>query len=138
VLLAMLARYRIDAGRPACEVAVAAERAAANPRALEVLGPDSLWLFNCAIALVECERFEPLDALLERALELARQRSLPAAFAFVSANRARVAYKRGQPRDAEAESRAAIDSGALFSWWRHAASSLLILALANQGKLDEA
>jgi DNA-binding CsgD family transcriptional regulator len=134
----MLARYRIDAGRPACEVAVAVERAAANPRALEVLGPDSLWLLSCAIALAECERFEQLDALLERALELARQRSLSAAFAFVSTQRARLAYKRGEPRDAEAEARAALDSGALFSFYRHAAGSALIAALANQGKLDEA
>jgi DNA-binding CsgD family transcriptional regulator len=138
VLLAMLARYRLDAGRPAREVAVAVERAAANPQALEVLGPDSLWLLNCAIALAECERFEQLDALLERALELARQRSLSAAFAFVSANRARVAYKRGKLRDAEAEARAALDSGGLFKWYRQAASSLLIAALASQGKLDDA
>ena len=138
VLLAMLARYRIDTGRPAREVAVAAERAAANPRALEALGPDSLWLLNCAIALAECERFEPLDALLERGLELARQRNLPAAFAFVSGHRARVAYKRGQLRDAEAEARAALDSGAMYNRYRYAVSSALILALANQGKLDEA
>jgi DNA-binding CsgD family transcriptional regulator len=138
VLLAMLARYRIDAGRPAREVAIVVERAAANPRALEVLGPDSLWLLNCAIALAECERFEPLDALLERALELARQRNLAAAFAFVSSHRARIAYKRGEPREAEAEARAALDSGGLFSWYRQAAGSVLIAALANQGKVDEA
>jgi DNA-binding CsgD family transcriptional regulator len=138
LLLAMLARYRMDAGRPAREVAVAVERAATNPRALEVLGPDSLWLLNCAIALAECERFEPLDVLLERALELARRRSLSAAFAFVSTQRARLAYKRGEPRDAEAEARAALDSGALFSFYRHAAGSALIAALANQGKLDQA
>jgi DNA-binding CsgD family transcriptional regulator len=132
VLLAMLARYRLDAGRPARSTATA------TSRALEVLGPDSLWLLNCAIALTECERFEQLDALLERALDLARQRSLPAAFAFVSTQRARLAYKRGEPRNAEAEARAALDSGALFSFYRHAAGSALITALATQGKLDEA
>jgi DNA-binding CsgD family transcriptional regulator len=56
----------------------------------------------------------------------------------VSTQRARVAYKRGEPRDAEAEARAALDSGALFSFYRHAAGSALIAALATQGRLDEA
>jgi DNA-binding CsgD family transcriptional regulator len=138
VLLAMLARYRIDAGRPAREVAVPAERAVANPEALDVLGPDSLWLLNCAIALAECERFEPLDALLERALDLARDRGSAAGFALVSGHRARLAHRRGALRDAEREARAALDSGALYRHYGLAVPSALISTLTEQGKLDEA
>jgi DNA-binding CsgD family transcriptional regulator len=138
VLLAMLARYRMDAGRPWQDVAIAAERAAANPRTLEVEGAGSLWLLNCAVALVQCERFEPLELLLARALDLARERGLAAAFALVSTHRSRLARKRGALRDAEAEAHASLATGALYSWYRSAAASQLITTLTEQGKLDEA
>jgi DNA-binding CsgD family transcriptional regulator len=138
VLLARLAQYLMDVGRPASEVWAAAERAIGDPRTLEVEGPDSFWLFGCAIALAQCERFEPLDALLDRALDLARDRNSAAAFALVSGHRSRVAGRRGALRDAESEARAALDSGALYRHYAPAVTSELISALTDQGRLDEA
>ena len=138
VLLARLAQYLMDIGRPAGEVAAAAERAIADPQTLHVEGPDSFWLLGCALALAQCERFEPLDVLLDRALDLARERNSAAAFALVSGHRSRVARRRGALRDAEAEARAALDSGALYRHYALAVTSALIDTLADQGKLDEA
>jgi ATP/maltotriose-dependent transcriptional regulator MalT len=133
-----LAQYLMDVGRPAREVAAAAERAIADVRTLEVQGPDSFWLFSCALALAQCERFEPLDGLLDRALDLARERNSAAAFALVSGHRARAAHRRGALRDAEAEARAALDSGALYRHYALAVTSGLMSALTDQGKVDEA
>jgi DNA-binding CsgD family transcriptional regulator len=140
VLLARLAQYLMDVGRPAAEVAAVAERAIADPRTLEVEGPDSFWLLSCALALAlaQCERFAPLDALLDRALDLARERNSAAAFALVSGHRARLAHRRGAPRDAEREARAALDSGALYRHYALAVTSELISALTDQGRLDDA
>lgn len=138
VLLAMLARYRMDCGRPASEVAEAAERALRDPRTLELQGTESLWLGNCAVALEKAERFEALESVLARALELARERGFASGFAGASVYRARLALRRGRPRNAEADARAALDSAALPGDTRVATSALLIEALLEQGSLDAA
>jgi DNA-binding CsgD family transcriptional regulator len=138
VLLAMLARYLMDCGRPASDVAEAAERALGDPRTLELQGTDSLWLGTCVVALRKAERFESLESLLGRALDMAHERGFASGFASASAFRALLALDRGTPRDAEADARAALESGTLSSEARVVTSASLIEALLEQGKLDAA
>lgn len=78
-VLAMWARYLMDAGASAMEVGEAAAAAVRHPGAVEVKGPDSLWALNCAVALLAAERFDILESFLNRALSVASERgSAPA------------------------------------------------------------
>jgi DNA-binding CsgD family transcriptional regulator len=138
VLLAMMVRALMDSGHPAHEVLAGAQRAIANHAALEVEGPGSIYLDNCATALRQAERFDLLDPFLDRGLGLARQRGSMLGFDIVSVWRSLSARWQGTLAAAEAEARGALDAGALDSPYRIAAVSVLVDALVDQGKLEEA
>ncbi len=137
-VLAMRARYLMDTGASAAEVGEAAEAAVRHPAAVEVKGPDSMWALNCAVALLGAERFEVLETFLTRALSVVRARGSAPGFALISTHLGRLANRRGNPRSAEAETRAALDSGGLSGFYRFATSSVLMHALIQQGEIDEA
>ncbi|MCA1678692.1 MAG: LuxR C-terminal-related transcriptional regulator, partial [Actinobacteria bacterium] len=69
---------------------------------------------------------------------LARERGSASGFALISTHRARLAHRRGALREAEGEARAALNSGALEGWYRLGASGMLIVSLADQGRVEEA
>jgi DNA-binding CsgD family transcriptional regulator len=135
-LLAMCARAMTDAGKSAGEVVAVAERAIANPRALEAEGPGSLFLEVCA-ALRQGERFDLLDPFLDRALALARQRGSTLGFVVASVWRSLSARLQGMLREAEAEGRAALDAVAPHGIYRLGAITMVVEALIEQGRMDE-
>jgi DNA-binding CsgD family transcriptional regulator len=138
VILAGLARFEMDSGAPAERVASFAERAIACRDTLSRQGANSPWLLNCAIALSQTERLDVAETLLEAAVHQARQVGSATGFAIASANLAGVALRRGDLRRAEADARAALDSGGARSWYRVGATTRLIEALVKQGRLDQA
>jgi DNA-binding NarL/FixJ family response regulator len=138
VILAGLARFEMDSGAPADRVASFAERAIACPETLQHQGAGSSWLLNCAIALIQTERLDVAQNLLEAAVEHARELGSATGFAIASANLAGVALRRGDLRPAEADARAALDSGGARGWYRAGATTRLIEALVRQGRLEEA
>lgn len=137
-VLAMRARYLMDAGASAAEVGEAAAAAVRHPAAVEVKGPDSLWALNCAVALLGAERFDVLESFLTRALSVVSERGSAPGFALISTHLGRLANRLGNPRKAEAETRAAFESGGLSGFYRFATSSVLIRSLIEQGKIEEA
>jgi DNA-binding CsgD family transcriptional regulator len=138
VLLAQRARYLMSSGHPAAEAAAAAERAAAHPPTLEREGPDSQWLLNTAITLIQTDRLDAAERLLEQALERSRQQGSAPGFVLACVHRSRVARRRGDLGEAEAEARAAIAGGAAKGWYTYGATFTLIEALIEQGRLDDA
>jgi DNA-binding CsgD family transcriptional regulator len=137
-VLAMRARYLMDTGASAAAVGEAAEAAVRHPAAVEVKGPDSLWALNCAVALLGAERFDVLESFLTRALSVVRTRGSAPGFALISTHLGRLANRLGDPRHAEAETRAALESGGLSGFYRFATSSVLMRSLIEQGRIEEA
>ena len=125
-------------GRQRLQVGEAAEAAVRHPAAVEVKGPDSLWALNSAVALLGAERFDVLETFLTRALSVVRARGSAPGFALISTHLGRLANRLGDPRSAEAETRAALESGALSGFYRFATSSVLMRSLIEQGRIDEA
>lgn len=138
VLLAGLARYEMDRGAPADVVAALAERASGCPGTLVGAGPNWTWLLNCAIALIQTERLDFAQRLLEDAVARARELGSATGFGIASANLAGVALRRGDLRRAEADARAALASGGARAWYRTGATTRLIESLVRQGRVDEA
>lgn len=137
-VLAMRARYLMDSGASAIEVGEAAEAAVRHPAVVEAKGPDSLWALNCAVALLGAERFDVLEAFLTRALSVVRARGSAPGFALISTHLGRLANRLGDPRRAEAETRAALESSGLSGFYRYGTSSVLMLSLIEQGRIEEA
>lgn len=136
-LLAICARAMTDTGRRADQVLAVAERAIANPRALEAEAPGSLFL-EVAVALRQAERFDLLDPLLDRALALARRRGSTFGFVVVSVWRSLSARLKGMLREAEAEGRAAFEAVAPQGAYRLGALTMVVEALVDQGRTVEA
>jgi DNA-binding NarL/FixJ family response regulator len=137
-VLAMRARYLMDTGASAAEVGEAAEAAVHHPAAVEAKGPDSMWALNCAVALLGAECFDVLESFLTRALSVVRARGSAPGFALICTHLGRLANRLGDPRRAEAETRAALDSGGLSGFYRFATSSVLMRSLIEQGRIEEA
>ena len=137
-LLALLARYKLSTGATASEAVGVVKRAIANPRTLIDEGPDSLWLLNSVVILVQAECLDDAEQLLARAVEQARTLGSATGYALASIHRARIALRRGALRDAEAEARTALDALLEHSWYATSATGMLMDALIQQGRLDEA
>jgi DNA-binding CsgD family transcriptional regulator len=137
-LIALLARYKLSTGASATEVAAVARRAIANPQTLLDEGADSLWLLNSVVILVQADCLQDAEQLLTAALDQARAQGSANGFALACTHRARIALRRGALVDAEGEARAAIDALAERNWYATSATAMLMDALAQQGRLDEA
>jgi DNA-binding CsgD family transcriptional regulator len=138
IVLSIAARIELDRGAPASVVADLARRAAASRPARGEQGPSSPLVLHTAIALRHCELLDESDAVLEDALAVSRERGTATGFAIASANRAGNARRRGDLRRAEADARAALASGGTRGWYRLGATTHLIEALIDLGRLDEA
>ena len=137
-LLALLARYKLSTGATASEAVGVVKRAIANPQTLIDEGPDSLWLLNSVVILVQAECLDDAEQLLARAVEQARTLGSATGYALASIHRSRIALRRGALRDAEAEARTALDALLEHSWYATSATGMLMDALIQQGRLDEA
>jgi DNA-binding CsgD family transcriptional regulator len=137
-VLAVIARVEMDRGAPADLVADIAGRAANRPGTLRELSANSTWLLHTTIALRTCERLDEAERLLDESLAFAREQGLATGFAIASANLSGVRRRRGDLRGAETHARSAIESGGARGWYSVGATTNLVEALTDQGRLEEA
>jgi DNA-binding CsgD family transcriptional regulator len=137
-VLAVIARVEMDRGAPAEVVADIAARAARRPGTMQELNANSSWLLHTTIALRTCERLDEAERLLDEALAFAREQGLATGFAIASANLSGIRRRRGDLRGAETHARAAMESGGARGWYRVGATTNLVEALTDQGRLEEA
>ena len=137
LLLAYLARIRMDLGRPASEVGLLAERAA-SPAVVAQIAPDSIALLHTGVVLRHAERFEPAIRLLDAAIVEAQARGSLRGFVMASMFRSAVVHRTGDVRNAEADARSALDAATSRTWFHLPAVAVLVDALIEQARLDEA
>ena len=133
-LLSHLARARLEDGAHAGEVAALAERAT-DLAAIS----DPGWFVTVIVALTATDRYDPAERLALSAVERARERGALSHYHMAMAWRARIALLRGELEEAEALARAALEAGeVLREWWRLIPAAVLIEALVDQGRTDDA
>lgn len=110
VLLALLAFLQSMGGEPIADAAATAERALAGGRLVEDQLPDGPALYMALDVLVDAERFELFDAVLERAFADARDRGSLLGFASASTFRAQGHWFRGSVSEAAADASSGLDA----------------------------
>src|SRR4051794_11682084 len=103
-------------GAPLAEAADMAEEALGGGRLLIEQTADAPAFYTAVHILIDAERFELVDAVLEQALDDARTRGSVLGFAIASTQRSSAAYLRGAIRDAEAEVVAALEAARQAGW----------------------
>jgi DNA-binding CsgD family transcriptional regulator/tetratricopeptide (TPR) repeat protein len=137
-LLAGSARYQLDVGEPASEIATTIDRALRCPGALETHGPHSAFLLNLGVVLHHLERFDELERLMSQAVELARARGSRSGFAVASTHLAKALLMQGELRRAEAAARDASSVQGDRGWYLLAATAITIHVLVERGQAAEA
>jgi DNA-binding CsgD family transcriptional regulator len=137
VLLAHLARLRMDLGRPARDVGPLAERAA-SPEVITQIAPDSIWLLHTALVLVQTERFDAALRLLDAMVTEAQAHGSLRGFVMASLFRSAVLRRAGKIAAAEADARAALEAAQPGAWSYFLPVAHLVDALIEQARLDEA
>ncbi len=133
-LLAHLARARLEGGGHAGEVAALADRATD----LEAVN-DPGWFVTLIVALTATDRYDPAERLAQRAVERARDRGALSDYHMAMAWRARIALLRGDLEEAEGLARAALEAGEVVrEWWRLIPAAVLIEALVDQARVEDA
>ena len=133
-LLAHLTRARLEAGATAPEVAALAERATD----IEALN-DPAWFVTVIVALTAVDRHQAAERLALRAVERARERGALSDYHMAMTWRARIAWLGGDLEEAEGLARAALEAGeVLRERWRLIPAAVLIEALVDQGRVEEA
>jgi DNA-binding CsgD family transcriptional regulator len=137
-LLAGSARYLLDVGAPAVEIASVIDRALACPQALDTHGPHSSYLLNLAVVLSHLERFDDSERLMRRAIELARARGSSSGFAVACTHLAKALLMRGALRAAEMAARDASSVHGGRKWYLLAATAITMHVLVERGQVPEA
>ena len=138
MLLSFCARTALLEGGSASDVAELAGRAAAHLDLTEP-GAHSIWLASTIFWLPTDRGLQlGFERRLDNAIALAARRGLANAFAWASNMRAVVRNVAGDLLGAEADARAALDSGGLAGPFPHVPVTPLVESLAEQGKTAEA
>lgn len=140
LVLCALAYEEMVGGGAASEVVRLAEQALANDQLLRTEGPACMPLYRAAVALLVCDELERSAATVTLAMAEARRLGSPTAFVWASAWRTAAYVWLGRLLEAEADARAALESGDqyLSGYGQPLARLWLALALTEQGRLDEA
>jgi len=140
LVLCALAYEEIIGGGAATEVVRLADQALANDELLHAEGPACAPMYRAMVALIVCDELERAAEKLTIALAEARRLASPTALVWASAWRSRVNNRLGRLLDAEADARAALESGDQYhtGYGLTLARIWLALALTEQGRLDEA
>ncbi|HWH43408.1 MAG TPA: LuxR C-terminal-related transcriptional regulator [Thermoleophilaceae bacterium] len=139
VLLALLAFLQSMNGEPIADAAATAECALAGGRLVGDQLPDGPALYMALDVLVDAERFELFDTVLERAFTDARDRGSLLGFASASTFRAQGAWFRGSVSEAAAD--AASGLHAACSAWPLGipiAAAYLVASSTERGDLETA
>ena len=115
-----------------------AERAFADGRLLDELGPESPLYYLAANALAGAGSLQLATRWCHSAIAEARRRGSLVGFALASCIRAAVQLARGALADAEADARAGLDGGAIGSALEPFTVNTLNSVLLERGKLDAA
>ncbi len=97
-----------------------------------------LWAMQLTLALLDGEGYARAEAVNTASIEAAVATGSANAFAAASAQRALVRVAAGDPRGAEADARAAIESRGMADAYPFQAAIPLVHALTDQGRLDDA
>jgi DNA-binding CsgD family transcriptional regulator len=142
MMLCQLAYQRTWRSQDATRASELVERALADGLLMIERGPEAPELASAAMTLICGDRLEPAAALLDGALEQAREQGSRYGFANVSFLRSELAYRQGALADAEADAHASLAvfggrAGTQIGGFA-VASGMLITALLERGELDEA
>lgn len=129
-----------NAGVTAAEVAEVSARAAEHADALLEEGATALVLTGMVLGLLWTDRLEAAEALVDRAIAVARRRGALADLALAHQFRAIVRRRAGRLREAEADARTALAASGGEGW---AGAGLgwvvpLLGSLIDQGRIEEA
>ena len=139
-MLCALAYEEIVGGGTASETVRLADQALANDELLHVEGPACMPMYRAVVALLVCDELERGAATLTLAIGEARRLASPTAFVWASAWRGCANLRLGRLLDAEADARAALESGDqyLSGYGQNMARIWLADSLTEQGRLKEA
>jgi DNA-binding CsgD family transcriptional regulator len=137
-LLAHLAHYRMDMGRPAREAVPLAERAVADADLVSQAAFDAPWLLSAVLVLRHADRSDIAIRTLDIALAAAKRRGSISAYALASVVRGSVLLRAGQIAEAEADARAGLEAAPPGSWARLPGVGTLVETLIERDALDEA
>lgn len=142
MMLCQLAYQRTWRSQDATRAAELVERALADGLLMIERGPEAPELASAAMTLICGDCLQPAAALLDGALEQAREQGSRYGFANVSFLRSELAYRQGALADAEADAHASLvvfggRAGTQIGGFA-VASGMLITALLERGRLDEA
>jgi DNA-binding CsgD family transcriptional regulator len=140
LLLGSLALEELLGGAPAGEVIALADQALASDEVVSVEGPSSLPFYLAIVALSFCDQAERVAAVTTLTLAKARASASLTGFVWASAWRASANLRMGRLIDAEADARAALDTGDAYGSDPSIISARVWLAgsLIAQGRFDEA
>ncbi|MEX2553665.1 MAG: AAA family ATPase [Actinomycetota bacterium] len=136
-LLSFCARKVLLEGGSAAVVSEITTRAARHLDLTEP-GAHSIWLLSTILWLPDRGGRQAFKRRLDDAIGGAAKRGLATVFAWNSNLRAHILNVTGDLRGAEADARAALDSGGLAGAFPHAPMVPLVQSLAEQGKTAEA
>lgn len=136
-MLALLAQECQRLDRSPDEVADFARRALAGGRLIDEDSGESLAWYMATMALTNVEEFEVAKASVAHCLADSRSRGSVFGVAAALALSAMLALGEGRPRDAEADARTSLE-GTPPPSVRPVAYALLVRALIEQGRLDDA
>ena len=135
-MLALLAQSEHATGTGPDRVVELAERALGGGALVEQDTSEALSWYMATYALLTCEAHDAARATIDEALEDSRRRGSAFARAGALGCRAVLALNEGRPRDAEADARTA--AGAIPPVMAPVNAAYIVLALVDQGELDEA
>ena len=140
LVLCALTYEEMVGGGAARDVVTLAEQALANDELLLTEGPACLPLYRSVVALDVCDEMEAAAAICTRAMAEARRLGSPTAFVWASAWRTSAYGRLGRLLEAEADARAALDSGDryLSGYGIQIVRAWLAECLTEQGRLDDA
>jgi DNA-binding CsgD family transcriptional regulator len=137
-VLAHLVLQRVRHGASAAEIADLATRAARQVDALIEDGTSTTAFIAVTLGLRWADRLDDAERILERAIEVARQRGSTTDFANALGLRGEVYVRRGLLREAEADARTA-QATQLEQGWRFPRALIALLqSLVAQGRAPEA
>lgn len=138
--LCSLAHEELVGGGTAPDIVALADEGLAGGEVLAAEGPACLPFYLAVAALIFCDELERVVALLTVALDAACRLGSLTGFVWGSVWRAYANLRSGRLIDAEADARAALESGNQYLAGPGTTSGIVWLAgsLTDQGRLDEA
>jgi DNA-binding CsgD family transcriptional regulator len=140
IILGHLALPIVSRQTTAAEAAEIATRAARHADALLEEGATALVMTGMVLALWWAERLDAAQAVLERAIVVARRRGATGDFALAQQFRASVYRRAGRLRDAEADARSGLELAGGAGWAGAGARAItpLVGTLLDQGRVEDA